>query len=103
MKLKDLIKRKIRRIKKLIILRREIKKRGGGDLRKKLRDQRIQSIILTKESIKRDLMYSWRIGELRSPDKEDWDSINIPSHQIPISFLSDLKKKYWGGNIYNEF
>ena len=47
-------------------------------------------------------MYSWRIGELRSPDKEDWDSINIPSPQIPISFLSDLKKKYWGGNIYNE-
>jgi hypothetical protein len=102
MKLRDLIKRKIKRIKKLIILTREIKKRGGEELRKKLRSQRIQSITLTKESIKRDLVNSWRIGEIRRPDKEDWDSINIPSHQIPMSFLSDLKKKYWGGNIYNE-
>lgn len=86
----------------MIILNREIKKRGGEEIRKKSRDQRIQSIILTKESIKRDLMYSWRIGELRKPDKKDWDSINIPSPQIPISLLSELKKKYWGGNIYNE-
>jgi hypothetical protein len=102
MKLVDQIRKKIRRIKKLIILKKEIKKRGGEEERKRLRGERFNSIVLIKESIQRDLIYSWRIGELRKPDKEDWDSINIPAKQIPIFFLSSLKKKYWGGNIYNE-
>jgi hypothetical protein len=102
MKLRNLINRKIRRIKKLIILRREIRKRGGEDVRKKLRSERIESINFTKELIKKDLVYSWGIGELRKPEKEDWDSIDVPAKRIPISFLNHLQKKYWGGNIYNE-
>lgn len=102
MKLLGLLKRKIRRIKKLISLRREIKKRGGREALKKSREQRFRAIIKTKESIQRDLIYSWRIGELRKPDEKDWDYINSPAKNIPISVLSDLNKKYWGGNIYNE-
>lgn len=98
----DLINKKIIRIKKLIIIKREIKKRGGVEARKRSRLERLQSIAFIKESIKKDMLYSWKIGELRKPDKKDWDSINVPSHQIPISFLSGLKKKYWGENIYNE-
>ena len=98
----DLINRKIKRFKKLIILKREIKKRGGKEARKILRAERLQSIVVIKESIKKDMLDSWKRGELKKPDTKDWDSINVPSSQIPISFLSGLKKKYWGENIYNE-
>jgi hypothetical protein len=85
-----------------MILRRSVKKMGGEGERKRLRVLRLESIISTKESIKRDLVYSWRIGELRNPDKEDWDSIDVPAKRIPMSFLNHIQKKYWGGNIYNE-
>lgn len=102
MKLIDLLKTKFRRIKKVISLKREIKKRGGKEIRDNLRGERIKKIHHLKESIKNDLYYSWRIGDLKRPDEKDWKSISIPSKIIPISFLIDLKKKYWGGNIYNE-
>jgi hypothetical protein len=96
------LKNKLRRIRKKIILRRGIKKIGGKKEREKLRSERIESINFTKELIKKDLVYSWGIGELRKPEKEDWDSIDVPAKRIPISFLNHLQKKYWGGNIYNE-
>lgn len=96
------INKKIKRFKKLIIIKRETKKRGGGEARKRSRLERLQSIAAIKESIKKDMLDSWKRQELRKPDIEDWDSINVPSHRIPISFLSGLKKKYWGENIYNE-
>lgn len=102
MKLKDLLNRKISILKKIIILRREIKKRGGEEFRKESRFNRLKSIRSTKESIQKDLIRSWTIGELKSPDVEDWKRINIPYKEIPINFLVYLKKKYWGGNIYNE-
>jgi hypothetical protein len=100
--MRDFVNKKIIRIKKLIIIKRETKKRGGKEARERSRSERLHSIYCIKESVKKDLLYSWKVGELRKPDKSDWDSINVPSHQIPISFLSGLKKKYWGENIYNE-
>jgi hypothetical protein len=100
--MRDLLNKKIIRIKKLIIVKREIKKRGGKEAIKKSRSERLQTIASIKESIKKDMLYSWKVGELRKPDKSDWDAINVPSNQIPIFFLSSLKKKYWGENIYNE-
>jgi len=100
--MRDLLNKKIIRIKKLIITKREIKKRGGKEAVKKSRYERLQAIASIKESIKKDMLYSWKVGELRKPDKSDWDAINVPSNQIPIFFLSSLKKKYWGENIYNE-
>jgi len=102
MKMRDFINKKIIRIKKLIIIKREIKKRGGKEARKRLRSERLHSIYCIKESVKKDMIDSWKRKEIRKPDKSDWDSINVPSNQIPISFLSGLKKKYWGENIYNE-
>jgi len=100
--MRDFLNKKVIRIKKLIIIKREIKKRGGEEARKRSRLERLQAIASIKESIKKDMLDSWKRKELRKPDIEDWDSINVPSHQIPISFLSGLKKKYWGENIYNE-
>jgi hypothetical protein len=100
--MRDFLNKKIKRFKKLIIIKREIKKRGGEEARKRSRLERLQAIASIKESIKKDMLDSWKRKELRKPDIEDWDSINVPSHQIPISFLSGLKKKYWGENIYNE-
>ena len=93
---------KIRRIKKLIILKRSIKKIGGETARKIFRRQRQESIYRQKKLMRTDLINSWTIGEIKSPDKEDWDSIDIPPRNIPISTLIRIKKKYWGGNIYNE-
>lgn len=100
--MRDFLNKKIKRFKKLIIIKREIKKRGGEEARKRSRLERLQAIASIKESIKKDMLDSWKRKELRKPDIEDWDSINVPSSQIPISFLSGLKKKYWGENIYNE-
>ena len=100
--MRDFLNKKIIRAKKLIIIKRETKKRGGKEARKKSRLERLQTIAAIKESIKKDMLDSWKRQELRKPDIEDWNSINVPSHQIPISFLSGLKKKYWGENIYNE-
>ena len=100
--MRDFLNKKIIRIKKLIIIKREIKKRGGKEARKRSRLERLQAIASIKESIKKDMLDSWKRKELRKPDIGDWNSINVPSHQIPISFLSGLKKKYWGENIYNE-
>jgi hypothetical protein len=100
--MRDFLNKKIKRFKKLIIIKREIKKRGGEEARKRSRLERLQAIVAIKESIKKDMLDSWKRGELKKPDTKDWDSINVPSSQIPISFLSGLKKKYWGENIYNE-
>jgi hypothetical protein len=103
MKIIKILKTKIRRIKKLIILNQGIKKIGGVEVRKKLRSQRLQEVYNKKESIKKDFLHSWRIKELREPDKEDLAILNRNSISIPISILIEMKKKYWGGNIYNEF
>ena len=97
--MRDFLNKKIIRIKKLIIIKREIKKRGGKESRKRSRSERLQAIVSMKECMKRDLLHSWRINEIKKPNKEDWDSINLPSVQIPISFLSQMHKKYWGENI----
>ena len=97
--MRDFLNKKIIRAKKLIIIKREIKKRGGKEAREKSRAERLHAIVSMKESMKRDLLHSWRINEIKKPNKEDWDSVNLPSGQIPISFLSQMHKKYWGENI----
>ena len=102
MKILDFLKKKIRRIRKKIILKRAIKKIGGNLERERRREERIQKIYELKDSIRRDLLYSWRIKELKDPDKEDWDILNSDINRIPMEFLISIKKKYWGGNIYNE-
>ena len=48
-------------------------------------------------------MNSWRLKEIRDPDPEDREIMKEESSKIPISRLNSIKKKYWGGNIYNEF
>jgi hypothetical protein len=93
---------KIRRIKKIFIIRKATKRIGGETARKLFRNQRQESIYRQKKLMRSDLMNSWRIGEIKSPDKGDWESIDIPPKNIPISHFIYLKKKYWGGNIYNE-
>ena len=102
MKIIKFFKSKIKRIKKLIILRNSIKEMGGIEVRNKLRSERLQKIYNTKQSIKTDLFYSWRIKELPIPEKEDLERLSVNPIYIPITFLNYIKKKYWGGNIYNE-
>jgi len=102
MDIKKFFEVKIKRIKKLIVLKNSIKKMGGIDVRNKLRSERLQKIYNTKQSIKNDLLYSWRIKELPNPDKKDFEKLSVNHIYIPISFLNYIKKKYWGGNIYNE-
>jgi|688.fasta_scaffold307864_2 hypothetical protein len=97
------ISRLIRRIKNRIVLRVLIKRAGGNEERDSIRDSRIKSIRGLKESIRRDLMNSWRLKEIREPDPEDQEIIRCDSKTVPISTFNRIKKKYWGGNIYNEF
>lgn len=99
----NLISRKIRRIKNSIVLKVLIKRSGGDEERKLRRISRIKSIRATKESIKRDLLNSWRLKEIRNPDPEDSRLLSLDSKSIPLVILNGIKKKYWGGNIYNEF
>lgn len=99
MRVIEFLKIKIRIIKKSLIVRFETKKMGGKEERKKLRTERVKVITDKKETTKKDLLHSWRINEIKKPDKEDWDSINLPAGQIPISFLIRMNKKYWGENI----
>lgn len=94
--------RKIRRIRNSIILRILIKRSGGNLERNTRRACRIIEIRSTKESIKKDLINSWTLKEIRDPDPEDKEIIRMESFKIPISKLNSIKKKYWGGNIYNE-
>lgn len=94
--------RKIRKIKNSIILRILIKRSGGDLERNSRRSCRIISIRSTKESIKKDLINSWNLKEIRNPDPEDKEVMKMESFRIPISKLNSIKKKYWGGNIYNE-
>jgi hypothetical protein len=102
MKILNFLKKKIRRIRKKIILKRAVKKMGGSLERERKRRERGKRIHELKDSIRRDLLYSWRIKELREPDKEDWNILNSDIKKIPMEFLISIKKKYWGGNIYNE-
>ena len=97
------ISRIIRRIRNSILLKILIKKAGGNPERTYRRNHRISDIRSTKISIKRDLMNSWRLKEIRDPDPEDREIMKEESSKIPISRLNSIKKKYWGGNIYNEF
>ena len=93
----------IRKIRKRIVLKILIKRAGGNEERNSRRETRIKSIRTLKESIRRDLMNSWRLKEIRDPDPEDMDLIRKESKTVPISVMNKVKKKYWGGNIYNEF
>jgi len=102
MKILNFINKKIRVLKKKIILKGSVKKIGGNLERERKRSERIQRIYELKDSIRRDLLYSWRIKELREPDKEDWEILNSDMKRVPMELLISIKKKYWGGNIYNE-
>jgi hypothetical protein len=102
MKIRDFIISRSKRLFKKIILSREEKKIGGNPRRTELRSQRLDLINKTKKLIKDDLINSWNLGEIRSPDEEDWDIINTYHKRIPISSLNTIKEKYWGGNIYGE-
>ena len=102
MKILNFINKKIRVLKKKIILKGSVKKIGGNLERERKRSERIQRIYELKDSIRRDLLYSWRIKELREHYKEDWEIVNSDMKRIPMELLISIKKKYWGGNIYNE-
>ena len=82
-------------IKKKIIIRREIKRRGGTSVRSSQRVDRFESIKKEKHKIREDLVRSWGLGEIRPPSQEEKEHFFLYYHYLTWSYLIEIKKKYW--------
>ena len=82
-------------IKKKIIIRREIKRRGGTSARFLARATRLLSIKTEKDKLREDLVRSWCLGELTKPTPEEYERFFLYYHYLPWSYLLEIKKKYW--------
>ena len=76
-----------------------MKKRGGNAGRLEQRSQRRDSIRVEKLSLRDDLVKSWGLGEISPPTEEEKMKFYLYYHNLPWSYLLEVKKKYWHGNI----
>jgi hypothetical protein len=96
MKLKNLTPSYLlRRLKKEWTIRRETKKRGGPEQRAAERRQRLKTIAIQKATIREDLIRGWSLGEINRPTEKEWEAFFLYYHHLPMSFLIEIKKKYW--------
>lgn len=95
------IKKKMRRLKKKWIIRKETDRLGGEDVRRINRSNRQLHIIVTKSSIILDLIISWKFGEIKAPTKDEYDAVNSvdASMKLTWEYLLSLQKKYRNENI----
>ena len=94
----EILKKKLRRLKKQRIIRRAEDARGGISCRISARVDRQNRIRREKKNVKDALIYSWRLGEIKTPTKDEHKRI-FSDEVLPWKFLLELQKKYWRENI----
>ena len=85
--------------KKRFIISKEMKKRGGNAGRCGQRSIRRQAILQEKLRISSDLVRSWGLGEIPRPSEEEKMKFFLYPGTLPWSYILEVKKKYWHGNI----
>lgn len=94
----EILKKKLRRLKKQRIIHKAENARGGISCRISARVDRQNRIRVEKKKVKDDLIYSWRLGEIKSPTVEEHKRI-FSEEVLTWKFLLELQKKYWRENI----
>ena len=92
------LKKRLRRFKKKHIIQKAEDARGGCAARISARVDRQIRIRREKARVKDDLIYSWRLGEIKTPTQEEHKRI-FSNEILPWKFLLELQKKYWRENI----
>ena len=93
-----ILEKKLRRLKKQHIIRKAEDARGGIACRISARADRQNRIRWDKKKVKDDLIYSWRLGEIKTPTAEEHKRI-FSDEVLPWKYLLELQKKYWRENI----
>ena len=94
----EILKKKLRRLKKQRIIHKAENVRGGISCRISARLDRQNRIRVEKKKVKDDLIYSWRLGEIKPPNHEEYKRI-FSEEVLTWKFLLELQKKYWRENI----
>ena len=94
----EILKKKLRRLKKQRIIHKAENVRGGISCRILARLDRQNRIRVEKKKVKDDLIYSWRLGEIKPPNHEEYKRI-FSEEVLTWKFLLELQKKYWRENI----
>ena len=94
----EILKKKLRRLKKKRIIHKAEAARGGTSCRILARLDRQNRIRVEKKKVKDDLIYSWRLGEIKPPNHEEYKRI-FSDEVLTWNFLLELQKKYWRENI----
>jgi hypothetical protein len=94
----EILKKKLRRLKKKRIVHKAEAARGGISCRILARLDRQNRIRVEKKKVKDDLIYSWRLGEIKPPNHEEYKRI-FSDEVLTWNFLLELQKKYWRENI----
>ena len=94
----EILKKKLRRLKKKRIIHKAEAARGGTACRISTRTDRQNRIRVEKKKVKDDLIYSWRLGEIKSPTADEHKRI-FSDEVLTWNFLLELQKKYWRENI----
>jgi hypothetical protein len=76
-----------------------MKKRGGNAGRCSQRSLRQQTILQEKLRISSDLVRSWGLGEIPKPTEEEKMKFFLYPGTLNWSYILEVKKKYWHGNI----
>lgn len=90
---------RIKHISKRWIIYYKTRSAGGPKERMRKRAQRLEEIRLTKTVIVDSLISSWRIGEIKRPDYSVIRDFVLRSHNLPINYILDVKKKCWPEDI----
>ena len=94
----EILKKKLRRLKKQRAISNAEDARGGISCRISARVDRQNRIRVEKKKVKDDLIYSWRLGEIKPPSHEEYKRI-FSEEVLTWKFLLELQKKYWRENI----
>jgi hypothetical protein len=90
----DLVKLRLRIIRKSWIVRKETRLRGQGT-RSVNRLQRQEFIRSQKLAIRDSLVTSWGLGEIHPPTEEERMRFWLYYPHLPMSYILEVKKKYW--------
>ena len=82
-------------LRKFWVIRTETRHRGGSELRRTLRSERLSRIKEQKLAIRNSMIQSWGLGEIAPPSEEEKRRFWLFYHYLPMSYILQVKKKYW--------
>ena len=94
MKLLELVKKKIRHLRKKYIIKKCIEKIGGHEERLRLRKERINTIRSIKRAQIESLVTSWKLKEIKPPTNEEYYKFFFET-QLTSSYIESIRRKYW--------